>query len=439
MIARIEYPSLDAGPYLDQLDAIGAKRGAAWPKRGHRMPGDDAPPNVDADGYARVMALNDYLFGELRFVGNDRHYEDPRNSFLNEVIDRRTGIPITLALVYMEVARRAGLHVEGINFPGHFLVRCPARRGLSRTPEDDLIIDAFHGGALLSEDACRTMLRRHAIDGRETTRQMPSIRALFARATKPQILLRMLLNLKRIYVQMHSFPQARDITELLLAVDPSAINELRDRGLLAYHLNDFSGALRDLQAYLQLLVRRPSSTPRSGRSTSRSGSTSRRSASAWPRSTDATPRLHDHVPIRASLTMATRANNFDALRLLGALLVAVGHSMDIFTGRDWLGAATSNQSLGGLGLNIFCVISGYLITKSRLRNDAGDFAVSRALRILPALAGRHAAHGLRDGPARHGVATWRVCGVGTDLALPDERAGLSVESRAARRLRRHPV
>jgi peptidoglycan/LPS O-acetylase OafA/YrhL len=83
--------------------------------------------------------------------------------------------------------------------------------------------------------------------------------------------------------------------------------------------------------------------------------------------------------------MATRANNFDALRLLGALLVAVGHSMDIFTGHDWLGAATSNQSLGGLGLNIFCVISGYLITKSRLRNDARDFAVSRALRILPAL------------------------------------------------------
>ena len=75
------------------------------------------------------MALNEYLFSELRFAGNDAHYEDPRNSFLNEVLDRRTGIPITLAVVYMEVARRAGLHVEGINFPGHFLVRCPARSG----------------------------------------------------------------------------------------------------------------------------------------------------------------------------------------------------------------------------------------------------------------------------------------------------------------------
>ena len=88
----------------------------------------------------------------------------------------------------------------------------------------------------------------------------------------------MLLNLKRVYVRMHSFPQARDVTELLLAVDPSAINELRDRGLLAYHLKDFSAALRDLQAYLQLIAVGRRSTRTSGRSTSRSGSTSRRSA-----------------------------------------------------------------------------------------------------------------------------------------------------------------
>src|SRR5207302_111043 len=181
---------------------------------------------------------------ELRFVGNDVQYEDPRNSFLNEVMDRRTGIPITLALLYMEVARRAGVHVEGINFPGHFLLRCPARRGLQYT--QDLIIDAFHGGALLSEQASRELLRRHV--GEEATLES----RFLVHATKPQILARMLLNLKRLYVRMLSFPQARDITELLLAVDPLAINELRDRGLLAYHLNDFSAALRDLQTYLQL-------------------------------------------------------------------------------------------------------------------------------------------------------------------------------------------
>jgi regulator of sirC expression with transglutaminase-like and TPR domain len=147
-------------------------------------------------------------------------------------------------MLYMEVARRAELYVEGINFPGHFLLRCPARRGTSYS--EDLIIDAFHGGALLSEDACRELLRRHA--GDEALFESH----LFGHATKPQILARMLLNLKRVYVRMHSFPQARDVTELLLAVDPSANNELRDRGLLAYHLKDFSAALRDLQAYLQL-------------------------------------------------------------------------------------------------------------------------------------------------------------------------------------------
>ena len=241
MIARLEYPGLDAGRYLDQLDALG--REAALRVSAAR-PESDTPVQVDPGVYARVSALNDYLFREERFVGNDVQYEDPRNSFLNEVLDRRTGLPITLALVYMEVARRAGVAVEGINFPGHFLVRCPAPRDAPQAR--DLIVDAFHGGALLSEDACRQLLRRHAGDAAFYDAQ------LLSHATKPQILVRMLLNLKRVYVRMFSFPQARDATNLLLAVDPSAIHELRDRGLLAYHLNDFSAALRDLQSYLQL-------------------------------------------------------------------------------------------------------------------------------------------------------------------------------------------
>jgi regulator of sirC expression with transglutaminase-like and TPR domain len=244
MIARVEYPQLDAGPYLDRLDAIGRE---ATRRLGAAMEAPvNAPSRADPDDYARITALNDYLFGELRFVGNNVTYEDPRNSYLNEVLDRRTGIPITLALVYLEVARRAGLHVEGVNFPGHFLLRCPARRGLPNT--DDLIIDPFNGGALLSEEACRARLRRRVEDESGGGGDPP----LLVHATKPQILARVLLNLKRLYVQMHSFPQALDITELLRAVDPSAINELRDRGLLAFHLRDFSGALRDLQAYLQL-------------------------------------------------------------------------------------------------------------------------------------------------------------------------------------------
>ncbi|MBZ5560093.1 MAG: transglutaminase-like domain-containing protein [Acidobacteriia bacterium] len=238
MIARVEYPKLDAGPYLDRLDALG--------REAERRVAAAGP-----DTYARVRALNAYLFGELRFAGNQVQYEDPRNSFLNEVLDRRTGIPITLALLYMEVARRAGLRVEGINFPGHFLLRCPARRGLPYC--DDLIIDAFRGGALLSRDDCRELLRGlHDGLGVDDDDDALLESRLAAHASKPQILARMLLNLKGVYVRMHSYPQARDITELLLAVNPSAINELRDRGLLAYNLRDFSAALRDLQAYLQL-------------------------------------------------------------------------------------------------------------------------------------------------------------------------------------------
>jgi regulator of sirC expression with transglutaminase-like and TPR domain len=242
MIARLEYPKLDAGPYLDRLDALGHE--ASRRVADASIDADDLPPRMDPTRYARVKALNDYLFGELRFAGNDVHYEDPRNSCLNEVIDRRTGIPITLALLYMEVARRAGVDIEGVNFPGHFLLRCRAPRGMPNT--DDMIIDAFHGGALLSE---RDLMQRYGRAGDEEA-ELPS--RLLARAAKPQILARMLLNLQRVYVQMHSYPQARDVTELLLAVNPSAIDALRERGMLAYQLNDLSGALRDLLAYLQL-------------------------------------------------------------------------------------------------------------------------------------------------------------------------------------------
>ena len=225
LIARIEYPTLDVRPYLNQLDQLGREAGLRV---------GAAPAAL------RVQALNRLLFDEWHFTGNSDNYADPRNSFLNEVLDRRTGIPISLAVVYMEVARRAGLQVEGVNFPGHFLVRCQG-----------LIIDAFHGGAILSEDACRVLLRRH--EGDEAALEPH----LANHASKRQILARMLVNLKRIYVQMNSFPQARDITELLLAIDPTATHELRDRGLLAYHLNDFSSALRDLQAYLDASPTKP--------------------------------------------------------------------------------------------------------------------------------------------------------------------------------------
>jgi regulator of sirC expression with transglutaminase-like and TPR domain len=234
VIARIEFPRLDPEPYLARLDALGESARQVIAR--HASGGDSST-------LCCIRAVNEHLFAELKFAGNHDKYEDPRNSCLNEVLDRRTGIPITLAVVYMEVARRAGLQVDGVNFPGHFLVRCPEagnRRG------SGLILDPFHGGTLLSEHDCRLLLQRHV--GGEVTFS----RSLLAPATRLQVVVRMLLNLKRLYVHMRSFPQARDVTELLLAMTPSALSELRDRGLLAYHLNDVTGALRDLQTYLKL-------------------------------------------------------------------------------------------------------------------------------------------------------------------------------------------
>jgi regulator of sirC expression with transglutaminase-like and TPR domain len=160
-------------------------------------------------------------------------------------MDRKTGIPITMALIYIEVSRRAGVRAEGINFPGHFLVRC-LQDLHTDNPSDGLIVDPFHAGAILNEQECRQLLDPHV--GGEVAFE-PS---LLARATRRQILVRMLLNLKRLYVKMHSFPQARMATDALLALQPSSLADLRDRGLLAYHMSDFSHALRDLEEYLKL-------------------------------------------------------------------------------------------------------------------------------------------------------------------------------------------
>ena len=233
VVARIEYPRLRPEPYLEQLDGLGQ----AALDRVERY----AAATGDRSVRGRARAVGAYLFEEERFAGNRDKYADPRNSCLNQVLERRTGIPITLSIVYLEVARRAGLEADGVNFPGHFLVRCPDDEG---TP--GLVVDPFNRGALLSEQDCRRLLEQHA------GADVPFQRSLLAPATRAQIVVRMLFNLKNLYVHMRSFPQAYAVTELLVAMNPSALSELRDRGLLAYHLNDVSSALHDLQAYLQL-------------------------------------------------------------------------------------------------------------------------------------------------------------------------------------------
>ena len=227
-IARVEYPALDPAPYLERLEDMAARASARL-----------GPAVVTSS--ESIAAFNEFLYDEEGFSGNRHSYEDPRNSYLNEVLDRKTGIPITLAVVYLELARRTGLEISGINFPGHFLLRANAA-----IAGDEIIIDPFHGGALLSEYDCRQLLRHHI--GHEAEFD----RSLLSPATRHEIVVRMLVNLKRLYVRMRSFPQARLVSTLLLTADPSAVHELRDRGLLAYHLEDFSSALKDLEEYLRL-------------------------------------------------------------------------------------------------------------------------------------------------------------------------------------------
>jgi regulator of sirC expression with transglutaminase-like and TPR domain len=234
VIATIEHGALDPSATVARLEAMG--RGAS-----SRLARAAA---VTAE--ARVDTLNGYFFDELGFSGNEQRYDDPRNSFINDVIERRTGIPISLSLVYIDVARRAGVTLEGVNFPGHFLVRYPARvddLGSGR----DLLIDPFHRGALLSEPDCWRLLERHLGSEAALSRDM------LATADDRQILIRMLTNLKRLYVRSRSFTQALEATDLLVVLDRDSLTELRDRGLLAYQLRQFPAALRDLEHYLQAL------------------------------------------------------------------------------------------------------------------------------------------------------------------------------------------
>jgi regulator of sirC expression with transglutaminase-like and TPR domain len=226
LIAREEYPDLDLVAYLDRLDAMAAIVLA-------RVGGG-------ATDEERLEALGKYLFEEQGFHGNTREYYDPRNSFLNDVLDRRTGIPITLSTVYMEVGRRLRLTVAGVALPGHFIVKVTTSGG-------DRLLDPFHGGASLSQEDCQERLDRIFGDGKVKV-QPP----MLAACSRKQILARMLRNLKGIYLKCDDHARALGIVDLLLRLEPDSAEELHDRGLLYAALDCYSLAVRDLEAYVAL-------------------------------------------------------------------------------------------------------------------------------------------------------------------------------------------
>jgi regulator of sirC expression with transglutaminase-like and TPR domain len=224
MIACEEYPQLELTPYLDELDHI------AQAAQQSRM-ASDTP--VDT-----VKKINRVLFETYGFRGNTVDYYDPRNSFFNDVLDRRVGIPITLSTVYIEVSRRLNFSISGVGMPGHFLVKYS-------DPREEFFVDPYNRGEILTQDDCRNRLQTQYGDALEFHER------LLARSTNRQILWRMLNNLKDIYVKGHAIDKCLSIVDMMLMVDSEDLIQFRDRGLLRMQLRQFDGAGRDFQHYLQ--------------------------------------------------------------------------------------------------------------------------------------------------------------------------------------------
>jgi regulator of sirC expression with transglutaminase-like and TPR domain len=224
-LAEVEFPGLAIDPFLGLLDSHAAELS-------ERLTGA-------ASGEDFVAATNHYLFEELGFHGNTRDYYDARNSCLNEVLTVRAGIPITLSLVYMEIARRLGKPVRGIGLPGHFVVRYDD--GVYST-----YIDPFNGGRLLTAAECFTLAREAA--GVELELDSRALEPV----SKRQILFRMINNLRRGYLERGSTGKALDILGLLLQANPNSAEEYRQRGLIHLQAEHMTAARADLTRYLEL-------------------------------------------------------------------------------------------------------------------------------------------------------------------------------------------
>jgi len=224
-IALPEYPDLAITEYLRRIDDLAVE---VVERAG-----------ADADQLRNVAALNFVLFSQHKFRGNQDKYYDPQNSFLNAVIERKTGIPITLSVLYMEVAKRIGLTFEGVGFPGHFLVKTIAEG-------NEIVIDPFNGGEIKSRDDLAALLEQ-MYGGKLGWRE-----EFLAAVTKRQILQRMLSNLKAIYVSANDSIKTLAVLDRLLILDPAAATELRDRGAIYSRLECYGQAKDDFERYLQL-------------------------------------------------------------------------------------------------------------------------------------------------------------------------------------------
>lgn len=228
LIARDEYPELDEEQLEASLHAL--------TRKARRRCREDMSPDT------RAVALSRFLFEECGFRGNQENYYDPRNSYLNDVLERRLGIPISLAVVQLEIARRLGLPLQGVSFPGHYLVRLPVADGL-------LVLDPYQFGRSLDVGELRLRAGPH-LGGVEVDDQqlLEFLQPSSSRAT----VMRMLRNLKSVHDDRDDLERALRCSDRLLRLAPTAANEWRDRGLLYLRAGYSQAACSDLAHYLWL-------------------------------------------------------------------------------------------------------------------------------------------------------------------------------------------
>jgi regulator of sirC expression with transglutaminase-like and TPR domain len=236
LIANEEYAELDLAHYVAQLDLLAERVREMLGLSPSENPFQGASKSELIDV---LVAINSVLFDQEHFRGAEKDYYNPCNSFLNDVLERHRGIPITLSLIYMEIGKRLGVQIEGVGLPLHFVVRC-------RLPDGAIYIDPYDGGRLLSEEECRELVNR-MLRGKATfnPRWLEPV-------SNKQFLMRMLTNLKYIYLSKKDFARALSICDRILLLVPQAPIERRDRGIIHLHLKHHARALLDLKAYVEL-------------------------------------------------------------------------------------------------------------------------------------------------------------------------------------------
>jgi regulator of sirC expression with transglutaminase-like and TPR domain len=228
-IAHAVEPELDVQGVLSAIDALAVKLK-------NRIAADTAP-------LQRLRLLNRYFFQELGFAGNVNDYYAPENSYLHRVLDSRRGIPITLALIFIEIAQQIGLEARGVSFPGHFLIKL-------KMPQGEVVIDPFNGRSLSRDDLeerIEPYRRRHGLVG---DAEVPL--GLFLQTATPRaVVARMLRNLKEIHRGAEEWPSLLAVMQRLVILLPDDWDERRDRGLVRAELGDDDGAVQDLAAYVE--------------------------------------------------------------------------------------------------------------------------------------------------------------------------------------------